>query len=175
MKEGEFSGVIGYHKILVNALNYVIEGIKNLSGLVSLINTLIPRELIINVFWDVLNILNKGNINNMSVAEDTLIVDYMILSNFVSKINPIYYTLCGYEFRYDSSSRNVNKRIEQIPIQIACAVNMLMRQKIVDKFELKNIENEIRKNTIQLYGNELGKRFIENYEKYTTIFRKIII
>lgn len=174
MREGEFTGEIGYHKILVNALDYVLEGIKNLSGLVSLINTLIPRELIVNIFQDVLNILDKGNISNMSVAEDTLIVDYMVLSNLVSRIIPIYYTLRGYEFRYDSLSKNVNKRIAQIPIQIACTVNMLIRKKYINKFELKDIEDEIRKNAIQIYGNELGKHFINNYEKYKDIFRKII-
>lgn len=91
MKEGEFIGEIGYYKILFDVLDYVVEGIKNLFGLVFFINIFILKDLIINVFWNVINIFDKGNVNNMSVVEDILIVDYMIFFDFVYKISFIYY------------------------------------------------------------------------------------
>lgn len=174
MKQKKFMGQIWYHELLSNIDEYILSEVYNLCGKVSIINTLISKNLLLDAYKKVEDIFCKIGVDRMSVAEDTVLMDYMILNGYFNCIIPIYYTLQGYEYdNFDSSSKKVYRRVEEIPIQTSYCVTKLFSNKTINMDQMKQLDSIVSSKSASLYGAELGKRFYDNYLKFKGLYTSL--
>jgi len=123
-------------------------------------------------YRNLLEFLSAACIKRMSVAEDSLLSDYMLFKEYVNKSIPVFYAYRGYECNDpNSSSQQLPKRISDIPINNAYLYNAL--KKIFDQDTVKELEKKALVNAKMLYGPDNGDIFIKNYLRYKDIFKTI--
>ncbi|PLV56869.1 glycosyltransferase [Thermotoga sp. SG1] len=155
-------------------LDYFWKTMEFLSGEIHPINTLVPKKFLLESYSSLVSLLEEYG-KNFSVGEDVLLAYQMVLDGALEDIVPVYYTFEGYEIGNVSSvSKNIEKRVQSLPLVISYIVVSLAKKHLVDFNQLKGIENHIRSRAKTLYGEILGEKFWENFLKYKNFFEKIL-
>ncbi|KXG78804.1 putative glycosyltransferase EpsJ [Fervidicola ferrireducens] len=172
LKRGsDFTGEVWYRQFLPDLMDYVLLELNLLSGRISLINTLLNKKLLKEVYQKLMALFDDIGIEKMKVAEDTIIVDEFLLGKMVKRIIPVFYTYLGYEIGNSfSMSKQIEQRAKDIPIQCAYVLVNLKKKEIFGENELNELENKILSRAMQIYGESLFKVFHNNFKYYKSMF-----
>jgi len=165
MEQGKFTGSIWYHNLLNSPEEYLIDGLKNVCGKIALANTIMSRGKLLKAYNVLHELLEKVGIEQMRVAEDSLLLAIMVLSGDISRITPVYYTYRGYEYDTASASHQIEDRVRDIPLFIAYCLKVCKSEK-----EEKKLLKGMMQTIIRIYGMDYGGKFVDNLKKY----RKLI-
>ncbi|MGB9975628.1 MAG: glycosyltransferase family 2 protein [Thermovenabulum sp.] len=174
LKKGlNFTGEIWYHKFLPNVIDYILLELISLSGKVSLINTLLDKENLKDIYSKLIVLFEDIGVKEMKVAEDTILVDEFFLSGIYKGVIPVYYTYQGYETGNPfSMSKQIEQRAKDIPIQCAYSLVKCKKKSILSKIDITELEDKILRRAMQIYNEKLYKTFYDNFHYYKSIFEK---
>jgi len=140
MNEGEYTGDIWFHNLFPSVYDHIISEIFALRGKISLQNTIIRKDSLLEAYKKIDALLKKVGIDRIRIAEDTLLLDIMVFSGLIKHIIPIYYTYRGYEQNSTSASQQIKDRINDIPIQTAYCFTEIRK---ISRLNEKESENRI--------------------------------
>jgi len=166
MNEREYTGDIWFHKFFPSVYDHILSEIFALCGKISLQNTIIRKDSLLEAYKKIDALLKKVDIDRIKIAEDTLLLDIMVFSGLIKHIIPVYYTYRGYERTEASASRQIDDRISDIPIQMAYCFARMKELLKKDIQREKEWENTITCKAIKIYGLKRGTVFVENFKKY---------
>ncbi|KHC90229.1 glycosyl transferase family 2 [Thermotoga sp. Mc24] len=176
MSGEQFNGEIWCSDFYKNIEELFVSEITSLSGKIPIIDTLIERIPLQKAYEELAKVLSKVGIIKMTIAEDTILANYLLLEHFVEKMIPTFYIFRGYEVgNLQSSSKKLLERIKQIPIHIAFLMVMSQKEKLFDKATLNQLENTVKQSAVRIYGQELGLKFFENYLEFKRRFSSILL
>ncbi|WP_121959103.1 glycosyltransferase [Petrotoga sp. 9T1HF07.CasAA.8.2] len=173
MQNDEFLGEVLYSLLWKSKQQIFAEEFNHLHGSMSIINTLFKRQDLGNAYIELMKILTTIGVKRMSVAEDSILSDYLLVNNYINKTIPVFYSFQGYEYNNPlSSSKQILKRLSDIPIHTAYLYYVL--KKYFDENTLIKLEEQMLMNAQRIYGREYGRAFIGNYLKYKNLYGKFI-
>lgn len=161
MNEVKFTGDIWYHQLLKSPKEYLLSELSGLCGKISLGNTIIRKDKLFRAYKILNELLEKVDIECMKIAEDSLLLDIMILNEDITRIIPVYYTYRGYEYEGKSASTVVEDRIKDIPLQMAYCLKVCETEK-----EREKVLKSMHRSVIGIYGLEFGATFMNNLKRY---------
>lgn len=176
MENGSFNGEVWASNFYRTIGEILVSEVVSLSGKVSIINTLIERERLLSVYQELDKIFNSVGVRRMTIAEDSILSDYLLLKSVVKRNIPVFYTFLGYErSNVHTSSKRILGRVQQIPIHTAFLMIMMERERLLDKNSLNQLDAIIKQNASKIYGQELGRKFYENYLDFKGRFAEILL
>lgn len=165
MKDGKFTGEIWFHEFLKNPQRYIVSELTDLCGKISLGNTIIKKNDLLHAYDTYHQILKKVNIERMEVAGDSLLLDIMVFNGYIEHIIPVYYTYRGYDHNIGTISQQADKRVKYIPLQMAYC----FKQMDGNSHQKSGMADKAK----EIYGEKLGKQFINNFNKYLEVLNAI--
>jgi len=174
MRNKEFLGEIWYSLLWKDKQQLFANEFNDLNGNMPIINTLFKKQVLESAYIELWKILTTIGVKRMSVREDSILSDFMLANNYVSRSIPVFYSLRGYEYYNNplSASKQILKRVSDIPIQTAYLYYVL--KKHFDENTLIKLEEQMLTNAQRIYGLKNGKAFTENYLKYKDLYGKFI-
>ncbi len=149
----------------------VIESMLTFSGRIVITSNLLPREAVVRAYnvlrekYEVLRIAPK-----LSVPEDTILANQMVLEGFIRKVYPVSYTGRGHVRYSENTSSNLQKRVREVPLLTTLALvglkNLVGSEKIEELLG-KNLKEIVR--SVAIYGRfarEFAEKFLEYLELY---------
>ncbi len=112
-----------------NPLELVAESALTLSGKISITSSIIEKNFALKIYrilnekYGILNIVPK-----LSIPEDTILINQMILSDIVEKVYPVSYTGRGHVRSLSNTSKDIHRRAQEIPLQFALSICGLIRK-----------------------------------------------
>ena len=172
MENNIFTGNICYNRYLISPHDYISLELTTLSGQISP-HTIMKKSSLLKAYNKLSIILKEIGVEEMKVAEDTLLLDIMLFSGLIEKIIPVYYSYYGHDQKLKSTLQQFKDRINDIPIQIAyCFVKL---NEVIGRSEQreKEWENAIICQAIKTYGLDYGTIFVENFRKYKKLMKNV--
>ncbi|MGB4714579.1 MAG: glycosyltransferase family A protein, partial [Defluviitoga tunisiensis] len=174
LKEEHFIGEFWDIYLWKSKLDLFVNEFINLNGYISPHDTFLDKKTLSEAYSNLIKISEKIGKDKMTVAEDRILMDYMIENNYFKREIPIFYTFRGYRyFNMDSSSQKILRRISDIPLSTAYLCTILKRY--VDKSQLNFLEQKMIENAQKIYGLQNGKVFVNNYYKYKKLLEKFVL
>ncbi|ACM24001.1 Galactosyltransferase-related protein [Thermotoga neapolitana DSM 4359] len=172
MKNAKCTGDVWFIDTEKKPMDYFHKTVKHLSGRINPVDSLLPKKVLLESYSLLVSLLGDFG-KNFSVGEDMLLVYHMLLNGAVEEIVPVYYIFRGYETGNNFSvSKNLEKRVQSLPLAISYIVTSLTRRQLANLDQLEEMENNIRSRAKVLYGETLGERFWKNFLKYKNYFEK---
>jgi glycosyltransferase involved in cell wall biosynthesis/precorrin-6B methylase 2 len=173
MRNKEFLGEVWYSLLWKDKQQVFENEFDLLHGNMSIINTLFKKQVLENAYMDLWKILTTIGVKRMDAGQDSILSDYMLANNYVSRSIPVFYSFRGYEYNNPlSASKQILKRVSGIPINTAYLYHVL--KKHFDEKVLIKLEQQMFTNARKIYGADNGRVFIENYLKYKDLYGKFI-
>lgn len=175
MNKREFNGSIWQHLLMPKVLDYISEEICNLSGRLSMSNTIISKSKLMDSYIYISRNLKKIGVERLNYDEDAIITNFLILKGLIKKVIPVYYTYLGYE-RGDekTTSRSIEKQVNEMPIRIAFTVSKLIKDKYISKVQCNQIDKIISKKAEEIFDSENAIKFMDKYFDLKQEFIKIL-
>ncbi len=154
-----------------NPINPVTTGLLVFSGKITITSSLLHRETVLKTYktltekYEVLKVIPK-----LSVPEDTILVNQMVLDGHIKTVYPISYTGRGHVRYAKNTSANLKRRAKEIPL--SSAIGFIKLRELIGTKKLEELliaNSEIIIKSIKVYGN-FSKEFVENFIKYLNIY-----
>ncbi len=173
MNKGSFIGSIWQHLLLPKTIEQIIIEIYNLTGKVSISNTLHNKNILLKAYTEIDASLKKAGVSRLINDEDMIVINHLILMGYVKQIIPIYYSLRGYNISNASStSKDIESRINDMPIRFAYTISYMLSKNLIEK-NYQEIYNIMYNKAVEIYGDSLGSKFMEVFDLYSKKFMKI--
>jgi len=174
MRNDRFLGEVWYSMFWKNNLQIFKEGFTNLHGNVSIAHTLFQKASLEKAYNELTQLLRKIGKERMIVAEDSILSNYMIYNEYISRSIPVFYNYRGYTYdNLTSTSKQLFQRISDIPVNTAYLYYAL--KKYLNESELNILEQKMIENAQKIYGLQNGKVFVNNYYKYKKLLEKFVL
>ena len=167
--EGE---LLGFWKTRYEkATRLVVRSLLTFSGKVPITSTLLVREHVLKTYrilmekYEVLKITPK-----LSVPEDTILANQMILEGYVETVYPISYTGRGHVRYQKNTSANLERRTKEVPL--ATVVGLIKLKEIAGLEKVLDIVNKYSDRIVEsiMYYFRYSKKFAENFIRYLEIY-----
>ena len=151
-------------------ISQLIKSMLTLHGTVSISSSLLHRDMVIKAYdvlektYRILDLVPK-----LSVPEDTILVNQMMIEGYIKKIYPISYTARGHIRGGGNTSADLKRRVREIPVSVAILIGWCCKvfgeSKCMGIFE-SNIGIFYR--SLSMYG-DLSKEFLDNLIDYAKV------
>lgn len=152
-------------------IHLVVESMLAFSGRIVIASNLLSRESVVKAYntlqenYEVLKVIPR-----LSVPEDTILANQMVLEGFIKTIYPVSYTGRGHVRYLGNTSANLQRRVREIPLaSVLTLINLREHVGLRKVEELLNKNSEIISRSVTLYG-KFSRDFVKYLLEYLEVY-----